>query len=65
MEAKYKKLGSELDPQQEQLKEVRTELTRKTETLVEEQTKAMATAKMLEEVAKEKKELNKKHYEEV
>ena len=35
------------------------------EALAEEQIKAMATTKMLEEAAKEKMELNKKHYEEV
>ena len=60
----YKKLGSEFNRQQEKLKEVRTELTRKGEALAEEQTKA-ATANMFEEVANEKMELNKKHYEEV
>ena len=64
-EADYKKLGSEFDRQQEKLKEVRTELTRKAEVLDEEQTKAVATEKMLEEAAREKMELNKKHYEEV
>ena len=55
MEAEHKKLGSDFDRQQEKLKEVCTELTRKAE--------ALATAKMLEEMAKEKMELNKKHYE--
>ena len=64
MQAEYKKLGSAFDRQQEKLKEVRTELTRKGEALAEEQTKA-ATANMFEEVANEKMELNKKHYEEV
>ena len=63
-EADYKRLGLEFDRQQEKLKEVRTELTRKGEALAEEQTKA-ATANMFEEVANEKMELNKKHYEEV
>ena len=39
-------------------------MARKTEALTEEKTKLMATAKLLEEAAKEKLELNKKHYEE-
>ena len=65
MEAEHKKLGSDFDLQQENLKEVWTELARKTETLAEEQTRAITTTKMLEEAAREKMELNKKHYEEV
>ena len=67
-EAEYKKLGLEFDQQQEKLKEVlkevRTELIKKMEALAEEKMKAGATAKLLEEAAEEKLELNKKHYEE-
>ena len=48
----------------EALKEVRTELARKTEALAEEQTRAVPTTKLLEEAAREKLELNKQHYEE-
>ena len=39
------------------------ELAKKTEALAEEKTKAVATEKLLEEAAKEKLELNRKHYE--
>ena len=46
------------------MKEVRTELAKKKEALVEEKTKAVDMGKLLEEAAKEKLELNKKHYEE-
>ena len=45
------------------MKEAQTELEKKVEALVEEKMKAVATTKLLEEVAKEKLELNKKHYE--
>ena len=40
------------------------EMAKKTEALAEEETKAVATAKLLEEVAKGKLELNKQRYEE-
>ena len=40
-------------------------MARKTEALTEEKTKLMATAKLLEEAAKEKLELNKKNYDNV
>ena len=66
-EADYKRLGLEFDRQQdrlkEMLKEVRTKLAKKTEALGEEKIKVVATAKLLEEEAKEKLELNRKHYE--
>ena len=39
-------------------------MARKTEALAEEKTKAVPTAKLLEEAVKEKLKLNKKHYEE-
>ena len=45
------------------LKEAQTELAKKTKVLTEEKTKVMATTKLLEETAKEKLELNRKHYE--
>ena len=48
----------------ELLKEARTELAKKTEASAEEQTKAVATTKLLEEATKEKLELNKQRYEE-
>ena len=65
MEVEHKKLVSDFDQQQEKLKEVRTELSKKTETMAEEQTRVVATAKMLEEAVQERTELNKKHYDEV
>ena len=65
LEEEHKKLGSDFDRQQEKLKEVRTELAKKTETLTEEQTRVVATAKMLEDVAQERMESTKKHYYEV
>ena len=40
------------------------ELAKKTEALAEEETKAVATAKLLEEVAKGKLERNKQRYDE-
>ena len=65
MEVEHKKLVSDFDQQQEKLKEVRTELSKKTETMAEEQTRVVATAKMLEDVAQERMESTKKHYYEV
>ena len=69
-EANYKRRGTEFDRKQDKLKELlkeaRTELAKnteelakKTEALAEEHTKAVATAKLLEEATKEKLELNK------
>ena len=65
MEVEHKKLGSDFDRQQEKLKEVRTELAMKTETLAEEQARVVSTAKMLEKAACERMELIRKHYDEV
>ena len=47
------------------MKEVWTELAKKTEMLAEEQTRAYTMAKMLEEAARDRMQLTKKHYEEV
>ena len=65
LEEEHKKLGSDFDRQQEKLKEVRTELAMKTETLAEEQARVVSTAKMLEKAACERMELIRKHYDEV
>ena len=58
-EADYKRLGSEFDRQQDILKE----LLKEAQTELAKKMKTVATTKLLEEAAKEKLELNKKHYE--
>ena len=55
----YKRLGSEFDRQQDILKE----LLKEAQTELAKKMKTVATTKLLEEAAKEKLELNKKHYE--
>ena len=74
-EADYKRRGAEFDRQQDRLKELlkearadltqkMDELEKKTEALAEEKTKAVETARLLEEAEKEKPKLNKQWFEE-
>ena len=65
LDAEHKKLGSECDLQQEKMKEIRTELAKNTEELAKECTQAVTMAKALAKAAKEKTDLNRKHYEEM
>ena len=64
LDAEHEKLGLECDRQQEKIKEILRELTKITEGLVKVRTQPVATAKALAEAAKQKTELNQKHYEE-
>ena len=52
------------DRQQEKLREFPNEVTKKTEALAEEWTKAIEMAKVLEEAARNGMQLTRQHYEE-
>ena len=64
LDAEHKKLIMEGDRQQEKLRELQNEVTKNTEALAEERTKAVETAKILEEAARDWMELTRHHYEE-
>ena len=51
LNAEHKKLIAECDRQQEKVGELRADVAKKTNVLVEEQTKAVESAKLLEEVS--------------
>ena len=65
LEAEHKNLMAECDQQQEKIRQLRDEVTKKTEALAEERTKAVESAKLLEEAARERTVLTGQHYEEM
>ena len=56
---------AECDWQQEKIRELQNEVTKKTEALSEERMKAIESAKLLEEAARERAVLTGQHYEEM
>ena len=56
---------AEVDRQQEKLRELQTKVAKKSDTLAEEWTKAVESAKLLEEAARERMELTRQHYDKV
>ena len=57
LDVEHRKLVAELDPQQEKWRELQTEVAKKSDALAEERTKAVESAKQLEEAARERMEL--------
>ena len=61
----HRKLIAECDLQQEKIRELRAEVTKKADALVEERTKVVESANLLEEAARETTLLTQQHYKEV